>query len=119
MATHSKDKLSGSITGKGIRVVATASLGTLLHTAVAGTGADNYDEIYLQAMNSDTVARKLTIEWGDISVPDDIIELTLEPEAGLVWVVPGNLLQNGLQVRAFCSAANVVTIHGYVNKVRP
>ena len=119
MATHQADKLSGSTDGKAINVAATATPGTLIHTAVAGTGTDNYDETYIQAMNTDTVARKLTIEWGGVASPDDLIEQTIDPESGLVWVIPGNRLQNGLVVRAFAATANVITIHGYVNKVRP
>jgi len=67
-------------------------------------------------MNIDTTARKLTIEWGNPAV-DDNIELTIPAESGLVLVAPGLLLQNSLVVKAFAAAANVVIIHGYVNAI--
>jgi hypothetical protein len=89
----------------------------LIHTATAETGAGDYDEIYLFACNMDTSARTLTIEWGGVSSPDDLIKLTLAAQAGLVLVIPGLILQNGLVCRAFASAANVVNISGFVNRM--
>lgn len=118
MATFDKAELSGSTDGRGIKVVQTATAGTLIHTAGSVTGDNNYDEIYLWAVNSDTTARKLTLEWGGVTSPDDLIEVTIQPESGLVAIVPGLPLQNGLVVRAFCATANVVMIHGFVNKIR-
>ncbi len=115
MATAVKRKLSASTNGRGIKVVATATAGTSLHTAVAGTTAGTYDEIWLYAYNSDTVDRVLTIEFGGVTVPDDNIVLTIPSKFGLVLVTPGLILQNGVAVAAFASAANVVTIYGYVN----
>jgi len=115
MATYSKVLLSGCVQGKGIKVVATATAGTTIHTAVAGTSS--MDEIWLYAVNSDTTARKLTLEWGEATAPDGNIELTIPAESGLVLVAPGLLLQNSLVVKAFAAAANVILIHGYVNRV--
>ena len=43
MATYSKVKLSESTSGKNVKVVATATAGTTIHTAVAG--ASDLDEI--------------------------------------------------------------------------
>ena len=112
-----KRKLSQSTNGRGIKVVATATAGTALHTAVAGTTAGTYDEIWLWAYNSDTVDRLLTIEMGGVTVPDDNIVVTIPYKSGLVLVVPGLILQNGVSVAAFAAAANVVTIFGYVNAI--
>lgn len=117
MATFVKRKLSGSTDGKMIKVAATATLGTTIHTAVAGTTAGTFDEVWLWAVNSDTTARKLTIEYGGATSPDALIELTIPPESGLVLVVPGFVLQNGLVVTAFCATANVVMIGGFVNSM--
>jgi hypothetical protein len=119
MATFTKEKLSGSTDGRAIKVVQTATAGTLIHTG--SSTATVYDEIWLYAMNTDTTARKLTIEWGGVSAPDDLIEITIQPEAGLVLIAPGLLIKGNastaLIVRAFCATANVVTIHGYVNRI--
>ena len=122
MATPSifnKAKLSGSTDGMGIKVAATGTPGTTIHTAVTGTVANTFDEIWLWAVNSDTTARKLTIEYGGTTAPDRLIELTIPAESGLYLVVPGLILQNALVVTAFCGTANVVMIHGYVNEIKP
>jgi len=115
MATYSKQKLSGSTNGKGIKVAATATLGTTIHTAVAGTS--DWDEVWLYAVNSSTSAVKLTIEWGEATAPDGNIELTIPAESGLYLVIPGLLLQNELVVTAFAGTENVIIIHGFVNRI--
>lgn len=115
MATYSKVLLSGSTQGKQIKVGATATPGTLIHTAVSGT--TDLDEIWLYAVNSSASAVKLTIEWGEASAPDGHIEVTLAAEDGYQLVVPGMLLQNGLTVNAFAGTTNVVLINGYVNRI--
>lgn len=112
-----KRELSGSTDGRMIKVVATATPGTTIHTASAITGDNNYDEVWLWAVNSDTTNRKLTIEWGGTTSPDDLIELTIPAESGLVCVIPGWIIQNSLVVKAFCASANVVMIGGYVNAI--
>lgn len=111
-----KQKLSGSTDGRLIKVVPTGTAGTLIHTANAST-TDDYDEIWLWAVNSDTVARKLTIEYGGVAAPDDLIEVTIAPESGLQLVLPGLILRNALVVRAFAASANVVMVGGYVNLI--
>lgn len=115
MATYGKQLLSGGTNGKNIKVVATASAGTTIHTAVSGTS--NLDELWLYAMNTDSSDRKLTIEYGGTTSPDDLIEQTITTEAGWTLICPGLLLQNGLVVKAFAAAANVVVINGYVNRI--
>lgn len=115
MATFTKTLLSGSTNGKAILVSATASPGTTIHTAVTGTSS--LDEIWLYAVNSSAGDVKLTIEWGETTAPNGNIELTIPPESGLTLVVPGLLLQNSLVVRAFADTANVICIHGYVNRI--
>jgi hypothetical protein len=115
MASLTKRKLSGSTDGKPIKVVQTATLGTTIHTAVAGTTAGTFDEIWLWAYNGHTADVALTLEYGGATVPDQNVIVTVPFKAGLVLVVPGFLLQNGLVVTAFAATANVITINGYVN----
>ena len=115
MATYAKQKLSDSTNGRNIKVAATATAGTAIHTAVAG--ASDLDEIWLYACNTDSSDRKLTIEYGGATAPDELTEITLTAEAGWVLVCPGLLLQNGLVVKAFAAAANVVNINGFVNRI--
>ena len=113
MANYSKLKLSGSTNGRGIKVVQTSTLGTTIHTAHATA----LDELWLWAVNSDSTDRKLTIEFGGVSSPDDLIEVTIPAEAGLMLVVPGIHLTGSVVVTAFAAAANVVMIHGFVNRI--
>lgn len=113
MATFAKQKLSGSTDGKMVKVVATATPGTTIHTA----HATSLDEIWLWAVNSDTTDRKLTIEYGGATSPDCLIEVTIPAESGLVLVAPGLILTNSLVVTAFCATANVVMLGGYVNRI--
>ena len=115
MATYSKELLSGGTNGKNIKVAATATAGTTIHTAVSGTS--NKDEIWLYACNTDSTDRKLTIEYGGATAPDVLTEITITAVSGWVLVCPGLLLQNGLVVKAFAAAANVVNINGLVNRI--
>ena len=105
-------------TGLAIKVAATETAGTAIHTA--SDTATTIDEIWLYAVNTSASSVKLTIEWGEATAPDGNIEVTVQPEAGLVAVIPGFLLQGNASpkvVRAFAATANVITIHGFVNRI--
>jgi hypothetical protein len=118
MASFSKVLLSGSTNGRLIKVAATATAGTIIHTGSTTTTVS--DEVWLYAVNSDTTDRKLTIEFGGVTAPDDLIEQTIPAESGLVLVVPGLIIKGAataLVVRAFAATANVVMIGGYVNRI--
>jgi hypothetical protein len=118
MATFSKIILSGSTDGKGIKVVQTATAGTTIHTG--SSTATTIDEIWLYAVNTDSTDRKLTIEWGGVASPDDLIEYTVKAENGLYLIAAGLLIKGNatpLVVRAFAATANVISIHGYVNRI--
>lgn len=118
MATFEKKILSGSTDGQGILVAATASSGTTIHTA--STTTTTHDEIWIYAVNTSATAVKLTIEWGTTTAPNGNIELTVQPEAGLVTVIPGLVLKGNatpLVVRAFAATTNVIVVHGFVNQI--
>lgn len=113
--TH--EVLSGSTNGLGVVVAATATAGTTIHTAVAGT--THRDEIWLWAQNNDAdgETRTLTIEFGGTTAPNNLIVVPIPAAAGPVLVVPGFPLRNGLLVRAFADEASDCVIYGYVNRV--
>ena len=105
-------------TGLGVKVAATATAGTAIHTA--STTTTTIDEVWLYAVNTSASSVKLTIEWGQADAPDGNIELTVLPEAGLVTVIPGLVLQGNATakvVRAFAATANVIVMHGFVNRI--
>lgn len=119
MATYSKVALSGQADGSPIKVVATASTGTTIHTT--GISASVKDEIWLYAYNSDTTARLLTIQYGGTTAVDDDIKITIPPQSGLTLVIPGLILSGtgsaGNSVYAYAATANVITVSGYVNRI--
>lgn len=118
MATFTKAKLSGSTDGLAIKVTGTSTAATVtVHTAVAGTTAGVFDEIWIYANNTSTSAVKLTIEYGTATAADGNIELTIAAESGLVLVMPGLILQNAKVVKAFAATADVILLTGYVNAI--
>lgn len=111
---YTREPLSGSTHGRGIKVVATATAGTTIHTGQAS--ATLSDIVTLYAYNSDTVARTLTLEWGGTTAPDDNIVMDIPAKgSGLIPVVIDLIIRNSLVVRAFCETANVVVLFGFVN----
>ena len=117
MATYSRLLLSGSTSGKPIPVAATATPGTLLHTAVAG--ATSFDEVYLWASNVSGAAVLLTVPWGGVADPSDLLvrQVSIPANSALVPIALGQVLNGGLIVRAFAGTAGDVNITGYVNRI--
>lgn len=109
-------KLSGSTAGKGIELLTTATPGDLIHTAVAGTTAGTFDEIWIWAINNHTADVVLTIEWGSHDHADNIT-VTIPSKGGMVPVVPGFCLQDGSEVNAFAGTTATITLHGFVNSI--
>ena len=119
MATFTKYHLGGSSGGQPIKVAATATTGTTLHAT--GTSSADIDEIWIYANNSSVSDEKLTIEYGGTTDPDNLIELTISAESGLVLVIPGLTLSgdgsSARTVSAFSENGNVINITGYVNRI--
>lgn len=119
MPTFSKQPLSGSTHGRGIKVTTASPIDgsdTTIHTAV--NSATDRDLITLYAYNDDTVTRTLHLAWGGTTDPDDLIIQDIPPQAGLVLLTYKRLLRNNLAVVASASAVNVITIHGEVDQIR-
>lgn len=117
MASYSRQLLSGSTNGREIPVVATATPGTLIHTAIAGTTA--FDEVYLWASNVTAAAATLTIEWGGVNDPGDhmVKAISIPANSAPIPIACGQVLQNGLVVRAFSGTASAINLIGYVNRI--
>lgn len=118
MAAFSRILLSGSTSGRPIKVAATATPGTTIHTAVSG--AAGFDEVYLWASNSNTGSLALTIEWGGTTDPDDLLlkAFVLPPLSGPIPIISGLSINGGLVVRAFAGTANLTLIAGHVNRIQ-
>ena len=107
-----KIPFSASTHYRGVKVVATATAGTTIHTAQPSASLN--DEVYLWIFNYHTADVTLTIEFGGVSAPDDNIVVVVPFSEGLVLVVPGLVLRNSLVMKAFASVANVLVAFGHV-----
>ncbi len=110
--SYTREPLSGSTHGRGVKVVATGTPGTTIHTGQASTTLT--DVVSLVAYNSDTVTRRLTLEWGGTTAPDDNLVFDIPAKATMV-VVLDLIIRNSLIIKAFCDAANVIALLGFVN----
>ena len=119
MATFSKERFSAATSGVAIKVAATSSPGTTIHTT--GTSASVEDEIWLYAYNSHSTALLLTVQYGGTATPDNDIKISIPSQAGLTLVVPGLVLTGtgsaGNSVLAYAGTTNLVTVSGYVNRI--
>jgi hypothetical protein len=114
----SKQILSGSTNGKGIKIAATSSPGTTIHTCSSSTS--DIDEVWLYVSNPDSFQRAVTIQFGGTTSVDDDIDILVPPYEGLMLVVPGLTLKGNstqLIIRAYVDVTNTVTVHGYVNRI--
>ncbi len=114
MAILSKAGLSAAPAGNGpISITGTdAASANTIHTAVAGTGAEDWDEVWLTATNTTSDDRLLTLLIGGTAVGPVRI-----PAYTAYRVLDGHPLQNGLAVAAYADASGVV-VQGYVNQMR-
>jgi hypothetical protein len=113
--TVSRIPLSGSTHGRGVKVAATSSAGTTIHTATSST--TDCDVITIYAYNSSGSAVNLTLQWGGTTSVDDDIKLSIPATSGLTLVAPDLVLRNSLIIKAYAGTADVVTIHGFANRV--
>ena len=117
MATFTKAHLSGAADGLAVKVAATSSTGTTVHTAVSGTTAGSFSEIWVYAHNTSSASVVLTLEWGTTTAADGNIVVTIPPKEGLMQVIPGLILHNAKVLTAFAASANVILLTGYVNEI--
>lgn len=102
---------SGSTDGSPVKIVPTATAGTLFHTAHATA----LDEVYMWLTNTSAADVLVTIEYGDNATPDHNIRTTV-PANETLLAIPGVRLTNSKTVRAFAAVANVVNMFGNINR---
>lgn len=117
MTTYSRTLLSGSTNGRPIPVAATATPGTLIHTAIGSTSG--FDEIYLWVSNVTAAAATLTIEWGGVTDPGDHAtkQVSIPANSPPIPILAGIVLNNSLVCRAFSGTASALNITGFVNRI--
>lgn len=119
MATYAPQLLSGSTNGRPIPVAATATPGTLLHTATSTAGA--FDEVYLWVSNVTGTLATLTIEWGGVTDPGSHMVKALDVPAKTtsIPIATGQRVTGGVEIRAFSGTAGALNITGNVNRITP
>lgn len=112
-----RELLSGSTNGLPIKVAASATPGTLIHTATSTAGT--IDEVFLWASNTSGSAALLTVEWGGVTDPDHLLTkaYSIPMNSGPVQIAPGLPVRGGVVVRAFSGTANVLNVHGFVSRI--
>lgn len=117
MSMFSRVLLSGSVSGQPIPVAATATPGTVIHTAA--DGESSFDEVYLFAANVTAVAAKLTIEWGGVANPGShlVKQYNLTPFCAPIRIADGQVLNGGTVCRAFSDTASAINITGFVTRI--
>lgn len=100
--------------GRNILIATTSSPGTLLDEADAGTEFWRYVSVELS--NTDSANRLVTIEWGGTGAADiDVIRLFAYEGPRFIR---RKRIRDGIQVRAFADAANVVNASVEVDRQR-
>lgn len=93
--------------------------GTTIHAT--GTSSSVIDEVWLYAYNGDVSPRQLVIQYGGTTYIDNDNKITIPSQSGLTLVVAGLILTGtgsaANTIAAYASAANVITISGYVNRI--
>ncbi len=117
MPSYSRVLLSGSTDGKPIKVAATSTPGTAVHTAISGS--TGFDEVYLWATNTDSSAVALTVEFGGTTDPDHLVckALSLPANSAPIPILTGQVLNNAALIKAFAASANKIVLTGYVNRI--
>lgn len=100
--------LTGSTDDRGIKVAATATPGTVIHKNTGGTT----QLLYLFASNTDGSNRKVTLEVGGVTDPDDLYEFAAIADTSSECA-SGIPLGPGKTLTAFAAAGNVVILRGY------
>ena len=104
--------LSGSTDGQPILLTGT-SLGAV--TTIHTSDLTALDEVWLYACNNDaSIDRTLYLSFDSgtslttsISIPDN---------SGLVLVLPGFMITNGVSISAYASSASKISVFGWVNR---
>lgn len=125
MAVYSKQFLSGGANGIPIAVTGVLpSTANTVHTALSDSTAGKVDEIWAWAYvrYGVTADRELAVIWSGATPTAAGANIrrfsyVVPGNGGLVPIIPGLPLNNGLTVKAYATAADVIGIVGFVNRV--
>lgn len=84
----------------------------LIHTAAS----TDFDELWIEAFNYSVEDILLTLCLGGTS-PHQLLSQVIPPGRGLIPLLRGNKVSNGLITSAFASSANKVSLTGYIHRI--
>lgn len=109
---------SGSTDGRPIKVVATSTPGTTVHTATSAAGMESVDEVFVWAVNTRANGIFGTLHIGTVTDDEQSINFRVPGGyAGPTLILPGVRLRNGVVLTATASVANRVNLIVNVNRV--
>ena len=108
-------KLSASSNGRNVKIAATPSTGTLLHTPSATSGVTDF--MYVDACNTSASDVTLTLQFGGVTSTDDHIEIIMTGKNGWERIVSGLPLEAAKQLHAFAGTTNVINCNGFIHRL--
>ena len=125
MAVYSKQFLSGAAAGRPVVITGILpSTANTIHTAITGVTGAELDEVWLYGYVKAgvTTDRELTVMWGITTATgtgDDArrIPYVISWNGGLTPIIPGLPIREALTVKGYATAADVIGVVGYVNRV--
>ena len=90
---------------------------TTVHTAITGTA--DIDEVYVYGFNPQTDARLITFVLGATGAAGTggQLQATIPAEGGLSLLIPGLPFNNANVISAYATAADAISVVGWVNRV--
>ena len=104
---------TGSTDGNMVAIIAVATPGTNLHTAVTGT--NHIDEVYVYACNIHTADVTVTMEIDGVAAANQMT-YSVPSSDGYHLILPGIRMQNGGTIAAFAGTTAVVNCIVVVNR---
>jgi len=98
----------------GIKLSSTNSgaLGELVHTHDMAYTDSTFDEIHLFAYNDHSSSVTVSLQWGGVTSPDNVIDILVQSKSFLK-IVDGLQISGKKSVSATADVANKVVLYGY------
>lgn len=110
--------LSGATNGRVIKVSATATAGTTIHTATSSDMAEGCDEVWLWAGSTHSAGINATLHINSGGDDNQAINFRVPPAyTGPIAILAGHRVCDGVVITATCSVAERVAIWGNVNRI--
>ena len=111
--------LSAATNGAPIKIAATATAGTTIHTATSSDMPEGCDEVYLWAGSTSSAAINATLQISSGNVTDGQSINFRVPAAynGPIMILAGHRIADGVVITATAATAERVNIWGHVNRI--